>query len=163
MTEQQEDAITVRPVGELDIGEIAAIDEKIGGAYRPAVWEKRVFYYIRRDPEGSFVAEAGGRVVGFMLGEVRSGEFGMERPTGWVEVLGVDPDFRQRSIGRLLADAMLGHFRQRGAVEVRTLVDDSMPQIAGFFRALGFRPSRLQPLVLSLDGGEETTSTVAAH
>ena len=65
--------VRIRPVDELDIEEIAAIDEGIGGRYRPEVWEKRVFYYLRRDPEGSFVAEVGGKVVGFMLGEVRSG------------------------------------------------------------------------------------------
>ncbi len=43
-----------------------------------------------------------GEVVGFMLGEVRSGEFGLEEPTGWIEVLGVDPGHRgaRRSAGR---------------------------------------------------------------
>src|SRR5688572_5079374 len=116
--------VAIRPVDELDIEEIAAIDEGIGGRYRPEVWEKRIFYYLRRDPEGSFVATAGGRVVGFMLGEVRSGEFGMEEPTGWIEVLGVDPAFQGRAVGRRLAAAMLDHFRAQGAQRVRTLVDE---------------------------------------
>src|SRR5688500_16129607 len=48
--------LAIRPVQELDIEDIAGIDEKIGGRYRPDVWDKRVFYYLRRDPEGSFVA-----------------------------------------------------------------------------------------------------------
>ena len=43
--------VRIRPVQELDIEEIATIDEGIGGRYRPEVWEKRVFYYLRRDPE----------------------------------------------------------------------------------------------------------------
>ncbi|HVS04309.1 MAG TPA: GNAT family N-acetyltransferase [Thermoanaerobaculia bacterium] len=144
--------VRIRPVDELDIGDIAAIDEKIGGRYRPEVWEKRVFYYIRRDPEASYVAEADGRVVGFMLGEVRSGDFGMEEPTGWVEVLGVDPDQRGQAVGRRLAEAMLSHFRQLGAVRVNTLVDDRMPQIESFFRALGFAPAPLKALALELGG-----------
>lgn len=144
--------IGIRPIGELDIEEIAAIDEKLGGRYRPEVWEKRIFYYLRRDPEGSFVATAGGRVVGFMLGEVRSGEFGMEEPTGWVEVLGVDPGFRGRSVGRRLATAMLAHFRAQGAHRVRTLVDERMPEIEAFFRSLGFRPAPVKALALDLDG-----------
>jgi len=91
------------------------------------------------------------RVVGFMLGEMRSGEFGLEHPTGWIEVLGVDPDFRGRAVGRLMADAMLAHFRAQGATEVRTLVDEEqMGDVAGFFRSLGFEPAPLKPMVLPL-------------
>jgi len=144
--------VRIRPVQELDIEEIASIDEKIGGRYRPDVWEKRVFYYLRRDPEGSFVATADGKVVGFMLGEVRAGEFGMEEPTGWVEVLGVDPGFQGRAVGRQLAAAMLARFRAQGACTVHTLVDDGMPQIEKFFRAVGFEAAPVKALALRLDG-----------
>lgn len=144
--------VKVRPASELDIGDIVGIDERIGGEYRPEVWERRLGYYIRRDPDASMVAEGpDGRVVGFMLGEVRSGEFGLEHPTGWVEVLGVDPDFRGRAVGRRMAEAMLEHFRSRGAVEVRTLVDEEAKgDVAGFFRSLGFERAPLEPLVLHL-------------
>ena len=143
-------SVDVRPVEELDIEDIAAIDEKIGGRYRPDVWENRVFYYLRRDPEGSFVAMADGKVVGFMLGEVRSGEFGMEEPTGGVEVLGVDPGFQGKSVGRRLATAMLDHFRGLGAHRVNTLVDERMPDIDKFFRSLGFGPAPVKALTMEL-------------
>ncbi len=144
--------VTIRPADELDIGDIVAIDEKIGGRYRPEVWERRLGYYIRRDPDASVVAVAGdGRVVGFMLGEVKSGEFGLEEATGWIEVLGVDPDARGRSVGRRMAEAVLDHFRDQGATRVRTLVDEGeMGDIAGFFRSLGFEPAPLLPFVLDL-------------
>ena len=66
--------VRIRPLDELDISDIVAIDEKISGRYRPEVWESRIGYYLRRDPEASVVAESGGEVVGFMLCEVRSGE-----------------------------------------------------------------------------------------
>src|SRR5687768_11096936 len=101
--------VSVRPADEMDISAIVGIDEKIGGRYRPEVWERRMGYYLRRDPEASVVAEADGRIVGFMLGEVRSGEFGIEEPMGWIEHLGVDPDFRGQAIGRRMIDAMLEH------------------------------------------------------
>lgn len=142
--------IRIRPLDELDISDIVAIDEKIAGRYRPEVWERRIGYYLRRDPEASLVAEAGGRVVGFMLGEVRSGDFGLEEPAGWIEVLGVDPDFRGRAVGRKMADAMLEHFRRQGAHAVRTLVDEQMGDIRHFFQSLGFEPSTLRPFVRSL-------------
>jgi ribosomal protein S18 acetylase RimI-like enzyme len=97
------------------------------------------------------VAEIDGKVAGFMLGEVRSGEFGLEEPTGWIEVLGVDPDYRGKAIGRQLAEAILEHFRQRGAHSVRTLVDEEKQgDIRHFFSALGFQPSTMRPFVKSL-------------
>jgi ribosomal protein S18 acetylase RimI-like enzyme len=144
------DGARIRPLTEIDIGAIVAIDEKISGKYRPDEWESRVVYYLRRDPDASLVAEADGRVVGFMLGEVRSGEFGLDHPTGWIEVLGVDPHHRGKHVGRQLAAAMLAHFKECGAREVRTLVDASMGDISRFFESLGFQPAPIRPYVKAL-------------
>jgi ribosomal protein S18 acetylase RimI-like enzyme len=144
------DGLSIRPLEDLDISPIAGIDEKISGRYRPEVWERQISYYLRRDPEGSVVAEWGGEVVGFMLGEVRSGEFGLEDPTGWIEVLGVDPEHRGKAIGRQMAEALLAHFRELGAHSVRTLVDESAEELRGFFTSLGFAASSLRPFVKPL-------------
>lgn len=149
MSDSQAD-VRIRELEDTDLGGIVALDEKIGGRYRPEVWEDRLNYYYRRDPEACFVAESGGRVVGFMLGEMRGGEFGLEEPTGWIEVLGVDPERQGGGVGRRLADAMLEHFRDSGAVKVRTLVDEGMEGIADFFTALGFGPAPIQAFVKEL-------------
>ena len=96
--------VRIRPLQDTDLGDITGLDETIAGEYRPQVWETRLGYYMRRDPDASLVAERDGKVVGFMLGEVRSGEFGLEEPTGWIEVMGVDPQVRGQAIGRRLAE-----------------------------------------------------------
>lgn len=142
--------VRVRALEDTDIGDIIALDEKLGGAYRPEVWELRLGYYLRRDPESSTVAEADGKVIGFMLGEVRSGEFGLEEPTGWIEVLGVDPDYRGSAVGRRMAQRVLASFAALGAKSVRTLVDDRMAGIGEFFTALGFEAATLRPFVKKL-------------
>jgi ribosomal protein S18 acetylase RimI-like enzyme len=142
--------VRIRILEDTDLGGITALDEKIGGEYRPEVWERRVGYYLRRDPEAQMVAEAAGKVVGFMLGEVRSGEFGLEEPTGWIEVLGVDPEVRGQEIGRRMAERMLEHFRERGANKVLTLVDQSMADIAAFFTRLGFEAATIRSFVKEL-------------
>ncbi len=144
------DQLKIRGLDTVDIGDVVAIDEKISGEYRPDVWDRRIAYYLRRDPDAALVAVLDGQVVGFMLGEVRAGEFGLEEPTGWIEVLGVDPAVRGKAIGRRLAGAMLDHFRSLDVVAVRTLVDEKAGDIAGFFTSLGFEPATLRPFVKSL-------------
>ena len=115
--------VRIRPVNELDIEAICRIDERITGKYRPEVWE------------------VDGKVVGFMLGEVRGGEFGMEEPTGWLEFFGVDPAARERGIGRRLTDALLAGFKKRGAHVARTMVRTQDAEIARFVAAMGFVPA----------------------
>jgi ribosomal protein S18 acetylase RimI-like enzyme len=140
----------IRPLTELDIDAITRIDERITGKYRPEVWEQRVVYYIRRDPDAPKVADLDGKVVGFMLGEVRGGEFGLEEPTGWIEFFGVDPSARGSGIGRRLTDALLAHFRSQGARIARTVVATRDKEIDTFIRAMGFAPAPLTALEKAL-------------
>jgi ribosomal protein S18 acetylase RimI-like enzyme len=140
----------IRPVDELDLGAITRIDERITGIYRPDVWEQRLIYYIRRDPDASQVVEVDGQVVGFMLADLRAGEFGLEERSGWVERFGIDPDHRGRDLGKQLFDAIVQHFRESGAVAVRTLVDAKDERVAGFLTAIGFGPSTLRALEIRL-------------
>jgi len=136
----------VRPLNELDIEAICRIDERITGRYRPEVWEDRVAYYIRRDPDSSQVAELDGTVIGFMLGEVRGGEFGLEEPTGWIEFFGVDPKARGGGVGRQLVETLLERFRARGAHVARTMVAQGDKDIDAFIRRVGFAPAPVTAL-----------------
>ena len=143
-------AVQIRPLDELDITGIARIDEKISGGYRPEIWETRIMYYTRRDPGASQVAVAGGKVVGFMLGDLRAGEFGLDEPSGWIERFGIDPDFRGQDLGRRMFDAIKSHFAAEGAKSVRTLVETTDGGVAGFLKAIGFTPATLQALEMRL-------------
>ena len=107
-------------------------------------------YYLRRDPDASQVAELGGKVVGFMLADIRGGEFGLEEPGGWIERFGVDPDFQGRSLGRKLFEAVVGHLKRQGAQTVRTLVEKNDSDLASFLRALGFKDAPLVALEMRI-------------
>lgn len=140
----------VRALDELDLGPITKIDERISGQYRPEIWEERVGYYLRRDPDASKVIEIGGKVVGFMMGDVRAGEFGLEEPSGWIERFGIDPDHRGRDLGKQLFDAIVDHFRAKGVRTLRTLVNTDDKAVAGFLQAMGFRSAPLQALEMAV-------------
>jgi ribosomal protein S18 acetylase RimI-like enzyme len=143
--------IRIRSLSELDIARIVTIDERLTGVYRPEVWERRLMYYIRRNPDLSQVAELGGKVVGFMLGDIRGGEFGLEETSGWIERFGVDPDFQGRSLGRKLFDAVAAQLKGHGATTIRTLVEKSDSELAAFLRAVGFQDAPLTALEMRID------------
>ena len=138
--------VRIRPLDELDLNGIVRIDETISGTYAPEIWEKRVMFYTRRDPGASQVAEANGKVVGFMLGDCRAGEFGLEEPSGWIERFGIDPEYRGQDLGRRMFEAVCAHFRAEGARSVRTLVAGNDPALVGFLKAIGFGDSPLTAL-----------------
>ncbi|HMI30307.1 MAG TPA: N-acetyltransferase [Candidatus Limnocylindrales bacterium] len=142
--------VRIRSLSELDIAGIVAIDERLSGVYRPDVWERRVMFYLRRDPDASQVAEMGNKVVGFMLSDLRGGEFGLEETSGWIERFGVDPDFQGRSIGRRLFEAVVQHLKSQGATTVRTLVEKGDSELATFLRAVGFKDAPLAALEMRI-------------
>jgi ribosomal protein S18 acetylase RimI-like enzyme len=143
--------VVVRPLSELDIEAITRIDEKLTGSYRAEFWENRITFYLRRDPEACCIAEVEGEVAGFMFADLKGGEFGLEETAGWIERFGLDPAYRGHGLGRKLFDALVEHFRSVGATKLRTLVDSSTPEAAGFLKAIGFGPSPLEALEMPLD------------
>ena len=143
--------VRIRSLSELDIARIVAIDERLSGVYRPEVWERRVMYYLRRNPDLSQVAEMNGKVVGFMLSDLRGGEFGLEETSGWIERFGVDPDFQGRSIGRRLFEAVVAQLKGQGATTMRTLVEKNDTELSGFLRAVGFQDAPLVSLEMRID------------
>ena len=143
--------IRIRSLNELDIARIVSIDERLTGVYRPEVWERRVMYYLRRNPDLSQVAEMNGKVVGFMLSDLRGGEFGLEDTSGWIERFGVDPDSQGRSLGRRLFEAVVTQLKGQGATTIRTLVEKKDTELAGFLRAVGFKDAPLVSLEMRID------------
>ncbi len=142
--------LVIRPLSELDLGRITSIDERLTGIYKPEMWERRVVYYLRRDPDCCPVAEVDGKVVGFLFTDLRGGEFGLEETTGWIERLGIDPDFQGRSIGRRLFENASAYLRSRGATVLRTMVGPDDADLAGFLRALGFGDASLRALEMTV-------------
>ena len=135
-----------RPVMEKDVEEIIRIDAKITGRPRPHFWRKKIASYWDgsledlggRDPLSCRVAEAEGKVVGFMMGDIRAWAFGLER-SGWIEVLGVDPEYRRLGVGKLLAQALFQHFKKNGVSRVFTMVETGEEDLLTYFQSLGFK------------------------
>lgn len=92
------------------------------------------------DPEGFFLAEKDGEVIGFhwtKIHEAVPGRFGGE-PTGEVYVVGIDPDAQGGGLGKALTLAGLRYLRDRGLGQVILYVEgDNAPALAVYSK-LGF-------------------------
>ena len=132
-------AINVRPVEPSDLEVIVRIDEKLSGQTRKDYWQQRLDIAALRPPWMSLLAETDGRAVGFLFGWVGESEFGIARPTGWVDLIGVDPPYRGRGVAHALLRRFVDSGRELRAIErVATLIDLGQADVREFFTRTGF-------------------------
>ena len=142
----------VRFVQASDLEDVAAIDAAITRLPKPDYWAQIYQRYGggRRQQRFFLVAEAAGRIEGFVIGEVRDWEFGSPR-CGWVFAISVRPKARLDGIGSRLLEAICEGFRRLGVTKVRTLLARDNPLILSFFRSQGMMAAPFIPLELELD------------
>ena len=108
--------------------------------------ETAIYHLQHSDPLMNLGAEIDGKLVGFVLAETRLWEFGRGEKTGWIKVLGIDPEYQGRGIGRKLGETLLNHFRRKNIKKVRTLVDWYEGNLISYFKSLGFDILNMIPL-----------------
>jgi GNAT superfamily N-acetyltransferase len=91
----------------------------------PADWER----FLRASPEGCFVVECAGQVVGTVTTIAYEGRF------AWIGMVLVDPDFRGRGIGTMLLEKAIAYLDAAG---IPTLKLDATPQGKPLYEKLGF-------------------------
>jgi L-amino acid N-acyltransferase YncA len=114
------------------------LEGRITGQPKPAYWRDMLRSYAGGPADRYFLLaeDETGKLLGFVLGEIRAWEFGSE-PAGWVFAINVDPDMRQGGIGTALFDAVCACFRQARVRSVRTMVNRHDHLILSFFRSQG--------------------------
>jgi GNAT superfamily N-acetyltransferase len=143
-------ALRVRGVRPGDLAQVVAIDAGITGLRKAAYWADVLRRYGGARAGRQFlVAEAGGRVQGYVVGEVRDWEFGSP-PCGWVFAIGVRPDARLGGVGTRLLEALCGGFRRQGVRQLRTLLARDNALILSFFRSQGMMAGRFIPLEMEI-------------
>jgi ribosomal protein S18 acetylase RimI-like enzyme len=89
----------------------------------------------------SLVADYHNQVIGFIMGNIFTGEFGIPQKTASLETIGIDPDFSGQGVGTQLLEEFENHVKKVGVESIQTLVDWGNISLTRFFNKSGFAPS----------------------
>lgn len=134
--------VRIRPLEEKDIPRAVEIESAILGSKRSATLRGSLTAYLAKgDRNACLAAEMDGTLVGFLIGEVRTWDFGEDQEVGWIKIVGIDPAHQGKGIGKALGGALLKYFQEREIRTVRTAVDWDAADMIAYFRSLGFERS----------------------
>jgi len=146
-------ALDVRDLRKGDLEEVVRIDALHTGHPAPDYWQRVFAEFLGRGtdrPRVGLAAVGGGRLLGYLLGEVRAFEFGSEA-CGWVFGVGVDPRGLRRGVASTLLAEACRRFRAAGVRHIRTMVRRNNVPVLSFFRANGFAAGSFVQLELDLE------------
>jgi ribosomal protein S18 acetylase RimI-like enzyme len=139
------ETINIRLMKAEDYDAVVRIDEKVLEVSRPDYYKMKFekLFATRDYLPTSLVAEAeDGSVVGFVMGVLYMGEYGIFKEEASLDTIGVDPDHQNKGIGKLLIDEFLAHLKTLGVQKINTLVDWNDARLIHFFSSNQFSPSK---------------------
>ena len=113
-------------------------------------FERLIGEEVKRTDDASFVAVIDGKVVGYMVSYITSGNFGTDR-CAWIARFGVEPKYMGQSIGQSMAKSVFKFYKAKGIKTVYTSVKWDSTDLLSFFKTLGFDRSDFVNLRKSLD------------
>ncbi len=148
-----ESTIKIRLMKADDYDAVVGIDEKVLKASRPEYYDtkfEKLFKSKDYLPTSLVAEEEDGTVVGFVMGVLYMGEYGIDREEATLDTIGVDPDCQRSGIGKQLIYEFMDHLKRLGVQKINTLVDWNDSKLIHFFSANQFSPSKTINLERSL-------------
>ncbi len=137
--------IKIRLMKTDDFDAVVEIDEKVLKASRTEYYKLKFekLFNSKDYLPASLVAEAGdGTVVGFVMGEIYMGEYGIFQEEATLDTIGVDPSCQHKGIGEQLINEFIDHLKDVGVQKINTLVDWNDSKLIHFFSMNQFSPSK---------------------
>jgi ribosomal protein S18 acetylase RimI-like enzyme len=129
--------VNIRRLKIQDADDIGAIYADITQAPVGIDFKKIIKEQAGRKEDASFVAELDGKIVGFMVSNILSNVFGVEK-SARITTLGVAPAFMGQGIGEKLAEKIFSHYKAMNIDTVFTSVEWDSTDLLSFFKTLGF-------------------------
>ena len=134
----------MRVLKKSDLDSIVAIDTRITKQNRREYYERKIATITdpTRSINSSIVADVDGKVVGFIMGDVYFGEFGIPETSATIDSLGVDPAIQNKGLASELLDQFMMNMKAAGVNKVYTLVNWDDFALEKFFSRHKFAPSK---------------------
>ncbi len=143
--------VTIRVMREGDLDAIVGIDGMYFGTPRPDYYKEKLAAATKGvGINVSLVAEADGRLLGFIMGQLYTGEFGIPETTATLDTVGLDPTATGRGTAGKLMEQFVVQMGKLGVTSIHTLVDWSDKNLVLFFHRSGFVPSQRLSLELNV-------------
>lgn len=150
--ELEAEDVLVRSMREEDLSAIVDIDAAASGRRRPRYFEVMLHRAITQaGVQISLVAEVDHRVVGFVIGSLYYGEYGVVEPSASIDAISVNPDDRGKHVGQALMRQLRINLSALRISTLRTEVSWDHFGLLAFFRRQGFKPSKRLCLECELD------------
>lgn len=131
--------LSIRPLTAADFEAVVALDARLGGGPRRGYFDRRLGAALRQPRRHlHLAAEAGAKLVGFVLARKAGGEYGDPESAVVLESFGVDPDARRQGAGRRMLAELEELARARGIGVLATQADWRQHGILAFLDASGF-------------------------
>ncbi len=148
-----ESTIKIRLMKAEDFDAVVGIDEKVLKSPRSEYYEMKFEKFFKSNdyvPVSLVAEEEDGTVVGFVMGELYMGEYGIFQEEATLDSIGVDPSHQHKGIGEQLISEFVEHLKKVGVQKLNTLVDWNDSKLIHFFSANQFSPSKTINLERSL-------------
>ena len=135
-----------------DIDAVAAIDKLVTESDRREYYARKIESVVNNphNINSSLVAEVDGKIVGFIMGDLYFGEFGVPETSATIDTIGVAPDCQKHGVAHDLMDQFLTNMKGVGVRKVYTLVNWDDFKLKKFFARHKLVPSSRVNLGLQL-------------
>ena len=140
-----DNTVKIRLMKADDYDAVVGIDAKVLKSSRPEYYNvkfEKLFKTKDYLPASLVAEEKDGTMVGFVMGEIFMGEYGIFQEEATLDTIGVDPDCRQKGIGEQLISEFMEHLKKLGVKKISTLVAWNDSKLIQFFSANQFGPSK---------------------
>ena len=141
--------VSIRPMRQTDLSIVVELDARVFGSTRPVYFERRLVVLDSADAASRaifLVAVYQDQVIGFVMGTLAYGEFGLTQITAILDSIAVHPGYQHQGIGQKLTEAFMKRSARQGASAVYTLVNWDNWTLLKVFHALGFELASTIPL-----------------
>ncbi len=141
--------VSIRSMRYADLAVVVELDAHAFGSARPSYFERRLTVLDTADADTRtifLVAVYRDQVIGFVMGTLAYGEFGLTQVTAILDSIAVHPHYQRQGVGQQLTEAFIKQSARQGASSVYTLVSWDNWTLLKVFHALGFVLASTIPL-----------------